>query len=181
MAEERVYTPEENELRQCSIHQIALCLSEHRKDYPLGEEEDWVKFVFQAMLGAGHLISSEMSALRGLKNEMAFLKAGKDEPLYERLSLKWCRLNLRPAMAEGMRAEEIALLLTRSAEKTEKLFSRQDVYDFCMSIPETDTQKMERAASRILSGLYLPSHSTVYHDAYHPAYRVLRNDLIWQD
>ena len=88
MAEERVYTPEENELRQCSIHQIALCLSEHRKDYPLGEEEDWVKFVFQAMLGAGHLISSEMSALRGLKNEMAFLKAGK--VLVQRLTARRC-------------------------------------------------------------------------------------------
>lgn len=180
MADNRIYTPEENELRQSSIREIMLCLAEHRKRYPLGKEDDLVKFVFQAMLGAGHLISSEMSAIRGLKNEMAFLKAGKDEPLYEKLSPGWCRLNLRPAMAAGMRAEEIALLLTRSAEKADKLFCRQDVYDFCIGIAETDAAKMEKAAAQILNEQYLPSHSAAYRDAYHPAYRVLLNSFVQQ-
>ena len=165
------------DLREACLRELGSCLAEHRKSHPLAEEQDLVKFVFQGLLGAGHLIASEQSALRGLKNEMQDLQADSAEPLYEPLSARFCRMNLRAALARGLWAEEIARLLCRSAEREETQFTRQDVYDYCLGIPDTDAERMREAAAKITDEDWLPSHSDAYREAYRPAYRVLLKDI----
>ena len=160
-------------VREECLRELGVCLAEHRRRYPLGNEEDIVKFVFQGLLGAGHLIASEHSAREGLKSELAGLEADGREPLYEPLSSRFCRMNLRAALAQGIWAEEIATRLYRSAESEESLFSRQDVYDYCMSLPDVDPEKMRAVSAKITDESWLPSHSAAYRAAYRPAYRVL--------
>ena len=169
-------TAREAERAEC-LRELDICLAEHRRRFPLGKEEDIVKFVFQGLLGAGHLIASERSAREGLKSELAGLEADCAEPLYEPLSSRFCRMNLRAALAEGIWAEEIAMRLYRSAEQEDALFTRQDVYDYCMSLPDVDSAKMSRIAGNICDESWLPSHSDAYREAYRPAYRVLLKSL----
>ena len=173
-------TGEQNreKIREECLRELGVCLAKHRMRYPLGNEEDIVKFVFQGLLGAGHLISSEWSAREGLKSEIAELEADDREPLYEPLSSRFCRINLRAALAQGIWAEEIAIRLYRSAEHEDSLFTRQDVYDYCMAVPDVDEVKMREAAGRITDELWLPSHSDAYRKAYNPAYRVLLKEFL---
>ena len=146
-------------------------LQMQKKRYPLMNEEDIVKFAFQGMLGVGHLIASIDDARSRLNAEMASLEPDDSEPLIEKISTKWVRLNLRPAKAKGMTEDEIAWYLVRSAEWEPLSFTRQNVYNFCVKLDGSD--KMKAAAEKVLDENWLPGHSEQYRETYHPAYRVL--------
>ncbi len=150
-------------------------LQAQRKRYPLMNEEDVVKFAFQGMLGVGHLIASAEDAESRLNAEMASLEPDDAEPLIEKISTDWVRLNLRPAMAKGMAADDIARCLVRSAERGPLSFTRQNVYNFCVKLDGSD--KMKAAAEKVLDENWLPGHSGRYREAYRPAYRVLYKDF----
>ncbi len=147
--------------------EIRKRLAEHRLRYPAAEAEDVVKFVFQAMLGVGHLLSSREAVEAYIAREMQGIAPDPDEPLLEPLSPAWQRLNLRRAMAEGMTPADVAERMF--APQDGPRFMRRDVYEFCLRLlPES-------AASLgwILDETLLPSHSQAYRDAYRPAYRVI--------
>ena len=150
-------------------------LQVQKKRYPLMTEEDIVKFVFQGMLGVGHLINSEQDAKDILSAEMATLDPNEDEPLIEKISSDWVRLNLRPAKAKGMTVDDIAWYLVRSAEWGALSFMRQNVYNFCVKLD--GSEQMKTAAAKVLDEHWLPRHSEQYRKAYHPAYRVLYKDF----
>ena len=150
-------------------------LQVQKKRYPLMTEEDIVKFVFQGMLGVGHLINSEQEAKDRLSAEMATLNPNEDEPLIEKISSDWVRLNLRPAKAKGMTVDDIAWYLVRSAEWGALSFTRQNVYNFCVKLD--GSERMKAAVVKVLDEHWLPSHSEQYKKAYHPAYRVLYKDF----
>lgn len=150
-------------------------LQVQKKRYPLMTEEDIVKFVFQGMLGVGHLINSEQEAKDRLSAEMATLNPNEDEPLIEKISSDWVRLNLRPAKAKGMTVDDIAWYLVRSAEWGALSFTRQNVYNFCVKLD--GSERMKTAVVKVLDEHWLPSHSEQYQKAYHPAYRVLYKDF----
>ena len=163
-------------LKQAATEEIKKQLEVQKKRYPRMNEEDIVKFVFQGMLGVGHLISSLSDATERLKAEMdGPVPDGLDEePLIETISTDWVRLNLRPAKVRRMTAEKIARELFKSAERG-SLFTRQNVYDFC--VKEYPTEEMKKAAEKILDDDYLPSHSECYRAAYNPSYRVMYRDF----
>ena len=137
-------------------------------------EEDIVKFVFQGMLGIGHLISDPAAAMERLKTEYDGVDGSDDEPLTEKISPEWLRLNLRPAKAKGITAEDIANWMYESSCIQPLSFTRQNVCNFC--VKAYPTEAMNKVAEKILNKSYLPSHSEEYRDAYKPAYRVLYRD-----
>ena len=163
----------------------AACLAEIRSRLALQQElrpemaeEDVVKFVFQGMLGVGHLVDSPEAARARLEAEYNQVIPDETEPLAERISTAWIRLNLRPAKAKGMAAGEIAARVFQSAQMRPFSFTRRDVYDFCLQVDPGD--RMKKAAALILDKTRLPSHSDAYREAYRPAYRVLydpRNEM----
>ena len=169
----------ETALKHDREEEMKRCLAEQRKRYPRMNEEDVVKFVFQGMLGVGHLIASRESALLRLREETdalgESLPASAEEPLVEKISADWVRINLRPAKAQGITPEDLALRLYRSAQMRPLPFTRQDVYDFCVKLD--GSERMRTAAIRVLDEAWLPSHSAQYRAAYHPAYRVLHEDF----
>ena len=145
---------------------------------PAMQQEDVLKFVFQAMLGVGHLLSDRESVTRYVAREMAGLRADPAEPMFEVLSPAWCRLNLRRAMAANIRPSVIAgLMLASGCELT---FARRDVYDCCRRIARSDECRLKSgpALDAILDEQWLPSHSAAYREKYHPAYRVISADWI---
>ena len=147
-----------------------------KKRRPEMNEEDVVKLAFQGMLGVGHLVSSEEKARERLHEEMSALEGDADEPLTEKVSPQWFRLNLRAAKAKGLAEEDIARMLFLSAGRGTLPFTRENVYNFCVKLDGSD--RMEAAARRVLDEKWLPSHSEGYRAAYRPAYRVLHSDFI---
>ena len=97
--------------------EISRILLDHLERYPLMEAEDAVKLVFQGMLGVGHLIASEETALERLQQEMRSLTPDSGGILLEPVSPEWFRLNLRPALALGLGEGDIARMLFQSAAK----------------------------------------------------------------
>lgn len=145
---------------------LRRCLDGHLRRHPAAQAEDALKFVFQAMLGPGHLISSRETAEEYIAREEAGLTPDPSEPLTEELSPAWCRLNLRRAMAEGLTPRVISGLMTASFPAP--AFTRQDVLDCCARIVPPGGRFAD-----VLSADWLPSHSEKYHEAYRPAYRVI--------
>ncbi len=163
-------------LKIACAEEIKRCLVEQKQRYPLMNEEDVVKFAFQGMLGVGHLVSSEEEALSRLRAEMEGLSPDMEEPLCEKISTYWLRVNLRAALAREKSFEELAYQLFRSARMTPVSFTRQNVYNFCMRLEGYDPERMKAAALRVLEENWLPRHSETYREAYHPAYRVMYKD-----
>ena len=151
------------------------CLAAQRVRYPAMEGQDIVKFAFQAMLGVGHLLADRDTVTEYITREMDGTVADPGEPLTEKLSPAWCRLNLRRAAAEGIPASVIARLMLSSG--TEIPLTRRDVYEFCNGAGK-EWIADPRQAEEILDETRLPSHSPAYREQYHPAYRVISADWI---
>lgn len=144
-------------------------LESHRKRFPAMQPQDAVKFVFQALLGVGHLLDERDAVADYIDREMRALTPDPGEPLFERLSPAWCRLNLRRAAAEGLTPDMIAgMMLVSSCAPP---FAREDVLRLCETlVPGADE------LGKIADEAWLPSHSPAYRAAYHPAYRVVSAD-----
>ena len=161
-------------LKIACAEEMKRCLLEQKRRYPEMREEDVVKFAFQGMLGVGHLVADEAQALRRLREEMDPLEPDMEEPLAEKISPDWIRINLRAAKARGRTPEELAYQLYRSAQLKPLSFTRQNVYNFCVKLDPSD--RMKAVAEKILDEKVLPSHSEAYRQAYAPAYRVMYKD-----
>ena len=157
------------------MQQIKENLQKHLETHPHATEEDIVKFIFQGMLGVGHLVSSAEAVRKRLGDEMARNPADDTEPLTEELSSRWARLNLRPAKARGITPEELAQRVARSAQLPPE-YTRQDVIAFCLELEGFDREKMREAAERLRNESILPSHSEQYRAEYKPAYVVLAKE-----
>lgn len=164
----------EPEWKAAFTEETKRLLTAQKERYPLMNEEDVVKFVFQGMLGVGHLIRSGEEALKRLRAEMVELEPDGEEALLEEISPEWVRMNLRAAKAEGITEEEIAERMCRSVQEAPLPLTRQDVYYFCVRLDGSES--MKQAAARLLDESWLPGHSRQYREAYHPAYRVLRGE-----
>ena len=157
------------------MQQIKENLRKHLVAHLRATEEDIVKFVFQGMLGVGHLVSSAEAVRKRLEDEMARNPADDTEPLTEELSSRWVRLNLRPAKAGGITPEELAQRVARSAQLPLN-HTREDVIAFCLELEGFDREKMRGAAERLRNESFLPSHSEQYRAEYKPAYVVISKE-----
>ena len=97
-----------------------------------------------------------------------------EEPLVEKISSNWVRVNLRAAKARGKTPEDLVFALVCSAKMQPLSFTRQNVYNFCVKLD--GSEKMREAAARVLDENWLPCHSEAYRAAYAPAYRVMYKD-----
>lgn len=149
------------------ISALLACLKTHLKSHPEASEKDIEKFIFQGMLGVGHLLGDRDAVVKRILDEVSDLAADAEEPLTELLSPAWCRLNLRRAMAEGLSAEVIGRMMLAPADVP--AFTRIEVYDVCRA-------QVENASPRMLDPQWLPEHSERYRACYHPAYRVIPAD-----
>lgn len=169
------YEQAELTLKIACAKEIRNQLAKQKSFRPQMSEEDVVKFAFQGMLGVGHLVASPEYARARLEEEYDSVKADDTEPLTEKISTEWIRLNLRPAKARGISVEEIAECFFESARKQPLSFTRENVYNFCVKM-EPENGRLRMAAAAILVEKQLPGHSDVYRENYHPAYRVLHKE-----
>ena len=143
----------------------------HRRRYPAMEAVDEVKLLFQASLGCGHLLAEEDAVVRRIMDEEQCLVPDSNEPLTEPLGRFYMRLNLRRAMAEGIRPEWIARMMRLSpAPASTRAEVAQD---------ERLGTDARRLARRLVEDPdWLPGHSATYRAAYAPAYRVVGREYL---
>ncbi len=153
-------------------------LEAHLAKYPFLEGWDSVKYVFQAMLGPGHLIPSRERAAELIARETLSLGPDPSVPLTEAVGPLMCRLDLARAAAEGITPDVIAGMMVSPGPGI--AFDRREVYDACLRIKEAGRVPMPEAAdlARITDPGFLPSHSPVFRERRRPSYRVISSEWI---
>ncbi|MBO2515655.1 MAG: hypothetical protein CW338_00060 [Clostridiales bacterium] len=149
--------------------------------YPGMEAQDVIKLLYQQEFGAEHLIKDAEAAEKRIASEIRLGQKGIDnEPLYESIGEGLCRLNLRPA-AEKLSVQEITGLFldcAKDARGTKEDFRRR--VNELIRLCEQERLPFEPVEIELFMANYdykrcaSLSHSVSYHDAYHPAYRVVK-------
>jgi len=163
-------------------------LREHLTRYPLAQAEDVYKFIHQSVFGPAHAIPSPDEARRYLEEEIAGLPAGPaEEPLLDTLSVgpPLARVNLRPFVAAGGDTGRLldAFFATASSVRGDPSTMAGRIEAAIALLRELgraeDAGRLGALASdRAAAGYPATHHGSAYRDAYHPAYRVVRLDLL---
>ena len=161
---------------------IPTYLAWHRAAYPAMTAQDVVKLVFQAHCGCGHLLGDEASVAAYIEQEEGALSPDATEALTETLGDRYCRLNLRRAMADGIEPLWIARMMRLSSEPTVDLADRKSAFDILSALSETEVGFSQNELNAIARKLiddpsWLPGHSQAYREAYAPAYRVISREM----
>lgn len=138
--------------------------------HPEMDAQDVIKFLFQGLLGPGHLLSDRERVLGHLKTEMI---SGEKEkgPAMTSVSPMWSRLHLASAQEMGLTPETIyGMMVTDASTET---WTRDDVIELARALPgDLKRGNMDPLFEKIRAG-WIPSHSARYHECYHPSYRIV--------
>ncbi|MBQ8095124.1 MAG: hypothetical protein IJ242_16350 [Clostridia bacterium] len=143
------------------------------------EAADIIKFLFQGMMGPGHMLGPADEVIRRLETEMSDNTRDAEEPLLVPVGPAYVRLNLRPAVLAGLTAKRIAALMQQAASPQ---CTRAETAEICMMyvarLSEPLQSETRKAAMRLTEENGLPAHSDSYHKRYSPSYRIIsRNDV----
>ena len=166
-----------NEIEQNSLF---ADLDKERIRHPLTQPEDMLKFLFQGILGPGHLMADRETVIRRIETENA---AGPEDPdsrpvpqdeewLYQTVGERYLRLSLPAAARTGIGASGIAAMMLQSDQPGD---SREEVIRACEQYAQGQPwgDKLRTLSLSLRDNTYLPSHSERYREAYHPSYRIL--------
>lgn len=157
----------------------------HAKKYPLIRPCDAVKLVFQSVYGGGHLCRDREECLRRIREEWETADVAEGIPLTESLGGDAVRFDFRSPLRDGFTPEGVcrAFILSSGAEWGNDVdffdgigilldCAGEGVFGFSRDGLEAYLKDYREAG-------YPPvSHSTVYREAYKPAYRVLKAEYI---
>lgn len=160
----------------------------HAKRYPLMQPTDAVKLLYQHHFGVGHLIRDSRSFGERLREEIAGTSLLPEVPLTEPIgnglvrvmlnSPEFSRLDIRMltdaclATAAGFRGSKEDFI--RDLDLLEAACGE---HLFAFSPEELAAYLTAYRAE----GCPAVSHSRIYRDVYHPAYRVVKESLLFPD
>lgn len=158
--------------------ELIYILQEHAARYPKMQPADAVKLIYQNEFGGGHMIRDEAGCMLFLRQEYASVENDMPAPLYESIGNGILRINLAAVAEEDL--EELGRRFIRSAAAHT---GSMDRFLSKLAVLEDLTRRgIFSFSSRDLSayladyrqaGYPAVSHSTVYREAYKPAYRVI--------
>lgn len=156
----------------------------HFARYPKMTPQDAVKLLYQSAFGPGHLIRDEGMARTRLAEELAATPEN-DGPLLEDIGGGYARLHLGAAKAQKLPLDRIFARFFVSAQAA---CPGKDAFEAGLSCLEELTAQgrspFDSAALETYLTAYraegcpMVSHSQIYRDHYHPAYRVVKNDTL---
>lgn len=161
------------------MEELYQILRVHGSRYPLMEPADAVKLIYQNEFGGGHLIRDEERVMEYLRREYASIIRDPGQLPREPIGNGIVRVHL--AALEREQVEMLGREFIRSAnlrrgsverfrEKLEILRKLTAEGFFRFSLRELDGYLSEYAAA----GYPAVSHSESYRNAYHPAYRIVK-------
>jgi len=148
--------------------------------------QDIIKLCFQAVFGPEHLLADIERAKNYFMQEYEATPANPSQPLYEPVSDTFCRVNLGAWKARSLAPEELfQLFITSAANKTS---GTEEDFDHCIQKAEKIIFKnifsfsledwTAYYAAYKKDGIRPVHHSDAYRLAEHPAYRLVRTDLL---
>ena len=151
----------------------------HFARYPQMTPQDAVKLLYQSAFGPGHLIADQGYALRRLEQELADTPAC-DGHLLEDIGGGFARLHLGAAKGQNLPVSAIfdrfsAAATAKNGGKPafEAGLSLLESLAACGKAPFSPAQLAEYLSAYRREGCPMVSHSEVYRQHYHPAYRVV--------
>lgn len=134
------------------------------------QEEDKVKLIYQGIFGPHHLLNTtNVKYLQTSIQEEVLRQNYSSETLYEWLSPKYLRIHLVSYVQAGMDIEYLVQHIASSSKENTSVSS----YYHALSLYVNEVQQVKYNDS--------PHHSTIYHDKYHPCYRVVHRDILTFD
>lgn len=165
---------------------LTTILLTHTKKYPQMEPTDAVKLLYQNEFGGGHLIRDENACLDFLRQEYASVPQDPKAALYEDIGNGMIRVNLAALDHYGLSLDALGSAFLRSAAmQTGSLASFQEKLSVLTKLTEAGSMPFSREMLAAYltdyrrAGFPMVSHSEAYRRAYHPAYRVVRADVLF--
>ena len=151
----------------------------HAARYPQMEPTDAVKLIYQNEFGGGHMIRDEEACMNYLRREYESVRKDPNMPLHEPIGNGIVRVNLAAVKPEDL--EQLGRDFIRSAaehigsperflQKLELLRQVTEAGCFSFGMEELESYLSEYKDA----GYPAVSHSQVYRQQYHPAYRIVR-------
>ena len=161
------------------MEELEQILREHVKRYPLMQPTDAVKLIYQNEFGGGHLIRDEEACLNYLRREYESVEKDPTMPLYEDIGNGIVRVNLAAVKLKDL--DQLGKDFIHSAAEHKGMMSRflsklsilMDLVSKGVFVFES-TELAAYLAEYKNQGCPVVSHSEVYRNAYHPAYRVIK-------
>ncbi len=163
-------------------------LRTHAKRYRQMTSQDAVKLAYQSVFGGGHMIPDRQAAYNRLVSEYEALPQETkqaDTPLIEEIGGGLVRLHLAALDPAVLPLEAVNALFCRSADMVHG--SRDD---FCKTLealrkgckdgylPFSAAELEDYLRTYEADGMPMVSHSETYRQAYHPAYRIVRQAFV---
>lgn len=162
---------------------IIRTLAEHAARYPLMLPTDAVKLLFQSEFGGGHLIADSDSCRKYLLDEYAAVAHDAEAPRYERICGGFVRVNLAALDAEELEQLLDSFIASSNSHAGDESRFLAALDELCTRFDEIGFlfTKEELAAyidMYIEAGIRPVSHSERYREAYHPSYRVVKEEYL---
>ena len=159
-------------------------LLSHFARYPQMPPQDAVKLVYQSAFGPGHLLADLARAKAFLHRELEETPARAGD-VYEPIGNGYARLHLAAAKAANLEEETVFQAFFQAANgKT----PGKEAFERGLSLLEEITARGEAPFSTEelsdylreyrAAGCPMVSHSQTYRDCYHPAYRVVKSQMV---
>ena len=160
---------------------VQRLLIEHCRSYPMLEEQDVFKYLYQSAFGCEHMVSDENKALDFIKREYSSLQSVSNSQKTEPLAGDYSRVSLG-CIRDGLKPETLAKLFTLSAKKEPdgKILLEQslEIAKELVSLgilPFTLDRFCKRLDEWRAAGYPAIHHSEAFRSHYAPSYRVISN------
>ena len=160
-------------------------LTEHCQAYPKLQIQDIFKYLYQSAFGCEHLVASFDSVTENIRAELSHLEPSPNgKPKIDLLDGEYSRVHLS-YLACGLSAETLGRLFCASAKKEPdgldtlkskleiaKALAEEGLFSFSSAEFDSELEKWSK------SGFPAVRHSSVFREAYKPAYRVISNKYV---
>lgn len=156
-----------------------ICL-QYFKRYPLSEIQDFIKFLFQSVMGSGHLISDPIKNYQMFLDEYNCIEYDENHILFEEISDDLLRLHLEPLKRESLEEiHKLVMLSTFSNHSKEELLTVFKEVELGIEegwIPYDLNEWKKEVKEYIDKGCSVISHSSTFRIHYHPHYRLIKKE-----
>lgn len=167
-----------------SKDEMRAFLLDYAKKWPQVELTDLIKLLYQSAFGCGHFAPDEARVLSYLREELTSVQAAEGA-LVEPVLGGYARVHIAPYAAQGMKLQTLARLFMLTAneptgeEKRAWFGDALELLDEMAAggeLPFAADKAHKQIALYRAAGCPSVHHSERFGAAYHPAYRILRED-----
>lgn len=152
------------------------------KRYPRSKIQDFIKFLYQSIMGSGHFIIDEDKNYEMLIKEYNSIKHDENHVLFEEISEELVRIHLEPLKRESLKEVHHLIMLSTSVKGTINdlinVFLQVEKGIIEGWIPyEIEDWNIE-IRKYINNGCPIVSHTELFRKLYHPHYRLVKREYL---